>query len=344
MTRTKKGGVVSVGPDGEALAAARGNDNTTPTGPGSRKKGKKKTPKSPLKFLDADTDSPCKICRKVVDSGPKSEAVECDRCSAWVHFNCSKLGREEYEYLTNHPHTQMLWFCKTCRAEMKETRDVKGDRLAQQGAKIDSFTEVINSIQKQMSDLKGEMTKVVKNTTDNGWTEVTSNGGTSRGPTQMQIQVSEALEDQKEKEEKRNNIILFNVPETIKSDEKTEFSQDLETIKEIISVVHPNADTVALSGKNVMRLGGRRDGKVRPIKIQFQEDFTKGKVFRNSAKLRNSEKYGKVNISGDKTKKELEADRLLREKLMAARLEKPDDDLIIYRGNIIPRRERPARA
>ena len=160
----------------------------------------------------------------------------------------------------------------------------------------------------------------------------------------MQIQVSEALEDQKEKEEKRNNIILFNVPETIKSDEKTEFSQDLETIKEIISVVHPNADTVALSGKNVMRLGGRRDGKVRPIKIQFQEDFTKGKVFRNSAKLRSSEKFGKVNISGDKTKKELEADRLLREKLMAARLEKPDDDLIIYRGNIIPRRERPARA
>ena len=222
---------------------------------------------------------------------------------------------------------------------MKENVSPADDRVAQQGAKIDSFTEVINSIQKQMADLKCEMTKVVENTADKDWTEVPSKKGN-----QMQIQVSEALIDQKEKEEKRNNIILFNVPETVVSDEKTEMSQDLETIQEIISIVHPNADSVALGAKNVMRLGGRKDGKVRPIKIQFQEDFTKGKVFRNSVKLRNNEKYEKVNISNDKTKKELMADRLLKEKLEAAKLEKPDDDLIIYRGDIIPRAQRPARA
>ena len=284
-----------------------------------------------------------------MDSGPKSEAVECDRCSSWVHFNCSKLGREEYEYLTGHPHTQMLWLCKVCKTDMKEKRDPKGDQLTRQqsakmGAQIDSFTEVINSLQKQMTDLKCEMAKVVENTAEGGWTEVTKKGGTVGAPSQMQIHVSEALEDQKEKEEKKNNIIIFNVPETVVSDERTEMSQDLETIKEIISLVHPSAESVALSAKNVMRLGGRKDGKVRPIKIQFQEDFTKGKVFRNSAKLRNVAKYEKVNISNDKTKKELLADRLLREKLQAARLERPDDDLIIFRGNIIPRGERPARA
>ena len=118
---------------------------------------------------------------------------------------------------------------------------------------------------------------------------------------------------------------------------------DLKIVKEIISVVHPNVDNVTLCDKNVMRLGRRVTGKTRPIKIQFKDDFSKGKVFRNSVKLRNHEKYKNINISNDKTKKELMADKILKDKLEAEKLARPGEDLIIYRGTIMPRKDRPAK-
>ena len=328
MTRTKVAGVVNISADGDVLTVA--TNVTTP--PKGRKK-KNQTAKSPLKFLDPDTNSPCRLCNKAVDSSPKSEAIECDRCASWVHFNCSKISREDYDFLSNNPLTQVLWFCKRCKDELKECENGQIDRIAQQGAKIDTFMNIITKMNTEMTDLKNQMTKVVENTTQ----VVGDEAKQIESKADMKIHVSESIEDQQEKNEKKNSVIMFNVPEAVESNDKTEMEDDLTIVKEIISIVHPNIENVSLSDKNVVRLGGRKPGKVRPVKIQFKEDFTKGRVFKNSAKLRNHEKYSKVNISNDKTKKELMADKELKDKLEFQRLSRPQDDLIIYRGDIIKR-------
>ena len=340
MPRTKVAGVVNISADGETLAVSTSANDVTP--PKKSQRGRKaiKSPKSPLKFLDPDTNTPCKICTKVVDSSPKSEAIECDYCKTWVHFNCSKLTRNEYDFLMNTPLTQVLWYCKKCKTDMKNGGNGQDDRISQNGAKIDTFMNIITTMQKEMTEIKQQMTKVVENTSQ---TEGADDEKLSSQTAQMQSHVSETLSDQHEKEEKKNNVIVYNVPETAQSDDKTEMIEDLKTVKEIVSVVLPNVDNVTLCDTNVMRLGRRIPGKTRPIKIQFKDDFTKGKIFRNSVKLRNHDKYKNVNISNDKTKKELMADRILKDKLEAAKLARPGEDLIIYRGNIMPRKDRPAK-
>ena len=214
------------------------------------------------------------------------------------------------------------------------------DRISQNGAKIDTFMNIITTMQKEMREIKNKMTTVVENTSQKEGVDVEKSNSQT---VQMQTHVSKTLNDQHEKEEKKNNVIVYNVPEATQSDDKTEMRDDLKIVKEIISVVHPNVDNVTLCDKNVMRLGRRVTGKTRPIKIQFKDDFSKGKVFRNSVKLRSHEKYKNINISNDKTKKELMADKILKDKLEAEKLARPGEDLIIYRGTIMPRKDRPAK-
>ena len=154
-------------------------------------------------------------------------------------------------------------------------------------------------------------------------------------------EVVEALADQTEKEMKKNNVIMFNMPEPTVSDKKKEMKDDIELVKDVLAVVHPNISEVEIDEENTTRLGERKIGHTRPIRIKFRDDSCKGIIFRNSPKLKSHDKFSKVNISNDKTRKELMADRLLKDKLKTEREVRPQEDLIIYKGEIIPRANRP---
>ena len=116
-------------------------------------------------------------------------------------------------------------------------------------------------------------------------------------------------------------------------------------VKEILTIVHSNIDSVNLDVKNVTRMGeNKRPGYTRPIQVKFLENGSKGKVFRNSGKLKGHDKHNKIHISNDKTTKEIQADRKLKADLDAQRVIRLNDDPIIYRCEIIPRAHRSAKA
>ena len=56
--------------------------------------------------------------------------------------------------------------------------------------------------------------------------------------------------------------------------------------------------------------------------------------------LGNSESFKKVGMSLDKTNSERLKDEKLRADLAAERKKRPDDDMIIFRGHIIPRADK----
>lgn len=340
MVRCSAKGVLNISVDGETLTGASGGNGATGGRRGSKNNdnSSKKGPKSPIKLLDPDigSGSPCKTCKKQVGDGPRAEAIQCDRCVAWLHLRCTKLNKEEYEFLTTHPKTTINWFCDVCRKELLTGEGGQDDRIAQQGAKIDTLMHVIQTMQSQMVDMQTSMAMVLDNSAKKETTVEVEK--------KVETQVTEALEDQQEKEEKKNNIMIFNLPESRSDDEDQEVEDDIKVVKEVMSIVHPNIGADTISDKTITRLGRRKEGKTRPIKVYFDNDLSKGKVFRNALKLRTTEKFSKVNISNDKTKKELLADRMLRDKLNAEKALKPDEDLIIFRGEIIRREDRAAKA
>ena len=67
--------------------------------------------------------------------------------------------------------------------------------------------------------------------------------------------VAEALEERSQRIEKKNSIIMYRVPEPETSNEEKEADDDVKMVKEILTIVHPNIDSVNLDVKNVTRMG-----------------------------------------------------------------------------------------
>ena len=299
-------------------------------------------PKSPHGLLDPNVDDnvPCRVCDRNVGRG---DNLQCDRCASWLHLKCSKLTREEFDFLYAHPETSIAWYCNPCKAELLSGPDGQDDRVAQQGAKIDTLTEVVKTMQAQMSIMQGQMTvliDLVKEKENKRATELKTDS-------QIQTHVSEVLEDQREREEKKNNIILFNVPEVTNNNDlsaKEEIEVDVENIKDVLSVVYPDVDSLELSEKNVIRLGRiKKDEINRPVKVMLQDNNSKGRIFVNSWKLRSHDTFSRVGISGDKTRKELERYKELKLQLQKKKEETGEEDWMIYKDNIIKRADKPTR-
>lgn len=75
---------------------------------------------------------------------------------------------------------------------------------------------------------------------------------------------------------KKDNIILFNIPESENDD------QDVDHIKEIISHVSPDATTEHIDSTVVRRIGSKKDDQTRPrpIKVKILQPDQKQKLLK----------------------------------------------------------------
>ena len=286
--------------------------------------------------------SKCKGCNKNVPSN--SESLECDHCSEWWHRDCGNVSKEDFIYLKENPLTSVKWFCKNCKSAVtiKNTSDGHG---AQCDSKIDNITKIIQTMQDQMSTMQQQMALVldlVKKDKDEKPVDLEKVIQVIED--KVDAKLDEKLDDRREKEEKRNNMIMFNIGEAQSSDvEGKEVKDDIETVREVLSIVHPDASKLDLTEITVTRCGTKKQDKTRPIKVKLMDNSSKGIIFKNSWKLKETEKFKKVGITNDKTEKELLKDRTLRAKMMDKRKETGEDDWIIYKDEIIKRSDRPPR-
>ena len=161
--------------------------------------------------------------------------------------------------------------------------------------------------------------------------------GTEKIEQNIGVQVSEVLADQREIDEKKNNLMVFNLAES--SDEK----EELDKVNELLSYVNDDVNIEQLNSKNLLRLGlskPKSDQRPRPLKIHFDNPEKKWKFIKNAKKLRNSTSFKSVGLSLDKTTKERLEDDKLRSELLRERRNRPDDDLIIFRNKIIKREDK----
>ena len=135
------------------------------------------------------------------------------------------------------------------------------------------------------------------------------------------MQVEEVLENQRQKEDRKNNLVVFNVEESGAPEE--EKSHDLSEIKSILRYVCPDLDADSVEEAEISRLGQRKPPtasnakpKPRPIKIKFKSAENKTSALRQARKLKDHEKYNRIGLTADKTQREREADKALRTEMM----------------------------
>ncbi|KAK3887870.1 hypothetical protein Pcinc_008020 [Petrolisthes cinctipes] len=122
----------------------------------------------------------------------------------------------------------------------------------------------------------------------------------------------ENLEEEREREKKRNNIIMFNVPESRKTEISEITYEDRERCEEIFQGKLGVKDVKI---QRIFRIGRITTGKVRPVIMEMNEVGIKWELVKRSKKLKNDDDQvtQKIIIAPDLTKREREENDRLRE-------------------------------
>lgn len=219
--------------------------------------------------------------------------VTCCVCKNKFKHSCVDITANEVRTLNSGKGYD--WTCVGCRALGKDLKELKA---------------LILKLQNDIKELKeGKNTNL--NSQDWDFEEV----------------ISEISERQKRK----NNIVIFNVPEPDQRKSTAE-QKDLDgnVIKDIMGVVVPD-----LSNTNfkAYRLGFFTSSKIRPIKVIYENDHSVRKILKNSKQLKASRTFDKLIIAADRTKKQNEYFKKVKQEL-ADRTNAGENCRIKYFNNI----------
>ena len=141
------------------------------------------------------------------------------------------------------------------------------------------------------------------------------------------------MEEEREREMRRNNLILFNIPET-HGEGKDEEAHDKEVMKEICEELKIKDDGLITK---MSRLGKKPAAgqRPRPIKLTDVKEETRRKLLSSSKSLKQTSKakLQRVAIVPDKTLKQREEDKTLY--LEMKRRRDGGENVIIRNGKIV---------
>ena len=132
-----------------------------------------------------------------------------------------------------------------------------------------------------------------------------------------------------DKEKRKNNLVVHNLPESKAQDPKERASKDMDAIKDLIrGEFHLNADI-----SKAFRAGKLLQDKPRPLVVTLSDEATKWEILRLAPQLRGSTKYDDVFLSPDRTPEERERDRKVR--FEAKKLREEGKKVRIHRGKVV---------
>ena len=143
-------------------------------------------------------------------------------------------------------------------------------------------------------------------------------------------ELSQALDDHLDKERRKANLVIHNLPEQGGSTLMERSEKDIALFSTMIKDV---MKLHATSSKS-FRVGKKQQERPRLLIITLDNPACKHDILRGAPQLRNSGKYDKIYITPDLTLKEREAGRKLREEL-ASRKRAGEENLAIRGGKII---------
>ena len=282
----------------------------------------------------------CKRCSKLIVEKPKKRidnSIDCGQCGAWFHVTeCTNLTADQFDLLSSTDQEEViLWNCPDCvrdkgrdHKKLSCLEDALTTLTIQVGvmcSKMDGFdTHLENIIDQKVSEKVNEKFQEIVKTHQ-----------------LQQIQpVPEVTPDEREEREKRKlNIVLVNIPESEKEDSKENTEEDLKRVTELLGTI-----TQIEEGDVVepVRLGQKDPKEKRPrfLRLRVISSAKKGAIFKNATKLNTDDAIGpkdRIYINRDLTPIQRKADSLLREEY-ARRRTAGEKYLKIRRGKIVVER------
>ena len=255
----------------------------------------------------------CPDCNVEVKDAEKG--VECEVCEIWFHCACQNIGEQLYAVLMD-KNNRISWYCNYCDRGAKKL--------------MGKIVRLENHRDKTEQEIK-DITKRIENLESTSQTQAT-NAGLQEN---MAAKITEEIEEYREREMRKCNLILHNIPESAKDSAEERRQEDRNMIIKIQQEIH----AAELKIESLTRLGEKPQGnKPRMVKVKVENVPQKRSMLQNAKKLRNAtdEDMKKIYVTPDLSKRAREKNKQLREELNR-RKEAGEEDLMIKNGRVVKR-------
>ena len=183
-----------------------------------------------------------------------------------------------------------------------------------------SYAEIVKSSCSVLTDVVEERL--------NGLSVINAQLPAHKSPTSRDIQ--ETVSTVLDKERRKLNVVVFNLPESVPADGVTREAKDLNKFKDIIK---ENLKLIIKASK-CYRVGKMQENRPRLLIVSMDDLTSKQELLRMSSQLRQTEQWSKLFINPDQTPAEREAHRQMRQEL-ARRRAAGEQDIGIRKGSIV---------
>ena len=283
----------------------------------------------------------CNVCGKHVTR--RERGICCDICEAWYHSNCTGMSDIHYNLYKDDKENKINWVCTNCikakkeensihsmLKEIKKKNDDNNETIRQERETSRQEREDSRLERKQMMDMMKQLTDQMKKLEDKMESKMDDKLKTSER--EMALKVSNEIDEKLERFRRKNNIVLYGVPESKKGNENDRMKEDIEKTNLLLEKIEIKVEKFELA-----RLGNKINaGKARSIKIELDKEEDKYKILKGAGKIKNveDENLKKIIISPDMTIKQRELDRNLREELKNRR-QAGETNIKIKNGRIV---------
>ena len=228
--------------------------------------------------------------------------------SKWEHRTCAGLSINEYDMLTTSSN-QIMFFCTMCYTKVSFALRVEDENTTKLQSVENKLSEKINNIEAKLLDLHN----AVKEThiTD----RLQESTSIEEPKKQFSSFMSSFMNEEKEKDKRRLNLIIHNIVESTDVDSSVRKEHDINLVDSILKKY------LGISAKieRAIRLGKRTDksntDKPRLLKISVSSEHDKAKILRTCTSLsqrENPQEIQKLFITPDLTPHEQEINKKLR--------------------------------
>lgn len=290
---------------------------------------------------DTEEAEPMCPCRKKL---PTTLMLECFECNTFWHTTCCGLAG-----LTQMPINKLIanhWECPRCFKFSVDIPDQNRDK-EKTNLSEDTIASIVSLVTATVAEaLKTQKPQAVQ--TDDSDTDDEVQGAEDdpadfstvtrrrRRRHRRHAGIQKAIEEQREEEilidKKKDNLIIYGMPETDTAEKKEEMLEDYRKLK----ITYEGKVTIEKEDITHMTRLGRKGTNTRPIQITLaNQNKRKDMLTKNrDLKLVDNNQSIPIYVSPDRTKKQREAEKILRAELKERK--KTEPNLVIRNNKIVP--------